>query len=96
MVECDWENGYVECCAKLNIHMEKVFLEIFKQVNIDIDQSKDVKNNVPFSTKMSNSIVRRRKSLSCILRNHQETNKIKRVVAKVWQKTIYSLTKIAN
>ena len=98
VVECDLENGYVECSAKLNINVEKVFLQIFKQVNIDIDQFKDVQNNVPFSTKMSNSIVRRRKSLSCILRNHQkmETNKIKRVVAKVWQKTIYSLTKMAN
>ena len=45
MVEYDWENGYVECSAKLNIDVEKVFFQIFKQVNINFNQSKDVKNN---------------------------------------------------
>jgi small GTP-binding protein len=60
VVECDWENGYVECSAKLNIDMEKVFFQIVKQLNINFDQSKDVKINVPFSAKVSKLIGRRR------------------------------------
>jgi GTPase SAR1 family protein len=96
VVECDWDNDYVECSAKMNIDVEKVFLQIFKQVNIDIEQSKDVKNNVPFTSKTSNLIVRRRKSLSGLIQIQMEKRKIKRVVAKVWQKTISSSTKVAN
>ena len=85
VVECDWENGYVECSAKLNINVEKVFLQIFKQVNIDIDQSKDVKKHAKFQSKMANLIMRRRKSLSSILPIQQHTEKIKimNVVRKV-------------
>jgi GTPase SAR1 family protein len=98
VVECDWDNGNVECSAKLNIEVEKVFLEIFKQVNIYYDQSKEVKNNLPFSSKMTNLIVRRRESLSCILRIQQqkEKKKFKKVVATVWQTIISSSTQIAN
>ena len=31
LVECDWENGYVECSAKLNINIEDVFRELINQ-----------------------------------------------------------------
>ena len=31
LVECDWENGYVECSAKLNVNIEGVFGELINQ-----------------------------------------------------------------
>ena len=30
-MECDWENGYVECSAKLNTNIEGVFRDLINQ-----------------------------------------------------------------
>ena len=35
LVMCDWENGYVECSAKVKKDVEKVFQELLHQVKIE-------------------------------------------------------------
>ena len=37
VVECDWENGYVECSAKLNINIQDFVMEILKQAKIEVE-----------------------------------------------------------
>ena len=57
VVKCDWENGYVECSAKLNENIEEIFMELFNQAKIDVDIIPSC-----FSTHTSALVLKRRKS----------------------------------
>ena len=63
VVECDWENGYVECSAKLNINIQEIFKEILKQAKVEVEQSPDREKAECCSSDISRLIVKRRQSL---------------------------------
>ena len=62
-MECDWENGYVECSAKLNINIEDVFREL-------IDQAKNRIGVLPTPSvckaQTSSLMMKRRQSLPLV------------------------------
>ena len=63
LVECDWENGYVECSAKLNKNIEDVFMELLNQAKSKIDFSPNSGN---ISSHSSSLAMRRRQSLPVV------------------------------
>jgi RASD family protein 2 len=63
VVECDWENGYVECRAKLNINIQEIFMEILKQATIEVEQLLERDKADCSIYNVSKLIVKRRQSL---------------------------------
>ena len=61
-VMLDWENGYMECCAKDNINISAVFKEILNQAKSRFDFSNSV-GRVQGSFPNTPPIMRRRQSL---------------------------------
>ena len=59
-VKLDWENGYIECCAKDNINIESVFKELLNQAKSRFDFSNPVRRGSSPSTPLC---MRRRQSL---------------------------------
>ena len=60
LVMCDWENGYVECSAKVKNDVEKVFQELLNQVK------KEVCSTVRQSRSSSSLALGRRQSVPAV------------------------------
>ena len=59
LVKCDWENGYVECSAKNNQHIQEVFKELLVQTR----GLSEIFPSMSSSHKLSPVSMRRRQSL---------------------------------
>ena len=62
IVSLDWENGYVECCAKDNVKITEVFKELLNQAKSKFDFSNPVKSRRGSHTSTP-LMIRRRQSL---------------------------------
>ena len=61
LVQCDWENGYVECSAKQNENILDVFKELLSQVRSQFDFFPSMSNSSSHTSSPVN--MRRRQSL---------------------------------
>ena len=61
-VMLDWENGYMECCAKDNININAIFKELLNQAKSRFDFSNPV-GRVQGSFPITPLVMRRRQSL---------------------------------
>ena len=64
LVQCDWENGYVECSAKLNKNIQDVFKELLSQVRSQFDFFPSMSNSSSHTSSPVN--MRRRQSLPVV------------------------------
>ena len=92
VVECDWENGYVESSAKCNINIKEIFKEILKKMKIDVDQSPEREKADCSPSEMSKLIVKRRQSLpaNSFISQQMENRQMARKMGKGRRRTISS------
>ena len=64
LVQCDWENGYVECSAKYNENIQEVFKELLVQTRSQCDFFPSLSNSSSHTT--SPVSMRRRQSLPVV------------------------------
>jgi small GTP-binding protein len=64
LVQCDWENGYVECSAKHNVNIQDVFKELLSQVRSQFDFFPSMSNSSSHTSSPVN--MRRRQSLPVV------------------------------
>ena len=63
LVECDWENGYIECSAKMNKNIDDIFKEILNQAKNSIGFSSIIQ---PQISQASSLKMKRRQSLPVV------------------------------
>ena len=64
LVQCDWENGYIECSAKLNENIENIFKELLNQARSQFDFFPSMSNSSSHTSSPVN--LRRRQSLPLV------------------------------